>query len=111
MDKLQPIHLVAIVALVVFAIAIIGVLSNQRAEIAADEAAATTATERAVYLEQMRQANLDECFANAWQLYSADWDGQCELAGEPADCTLYETQYELVEQRYAEAKALCLARY
>ncbi len=61
--------------------------------------------------EISRTSDYNSCKSRAWDVYSDDWDASCKIAGKEADCSLYNSQSKIVEERYQNKLADCLAIY
>lgn len=65
--------------------------------------------ERQAVAEKERKYNV--CTADAYASYSGDWDGQCEIIGRAADCTLPGYSAEKVNEAYKERMDRCTTMY
>lgn len=58
-----------------------------------------------------RQRQYDLCISSAYQAYSGNWDGACEIQGKEADCTLPRYVADGIDERHAESQERCVALY
>lgn len=85
------------------------VVPNERIEAEARANAAKLQAEENARLQ--KEIKYNNCTREAYTNYSNNWDGQCELAGKSADCSLLPYQYQHIEKVYAEAQDRCVALY
>jgi len=61
--------------------------------------------------ESVKKTDYHRCLNSAFKAYSLDWDSQCFLAGEKADCSLKPYQYTEIEIRHTANQSTCLTIY
>ena len=97
---------IAVVAFLAIVYQALVVVPKQAIEAEENQAALDRAQERQE--EAAREASYLNCITSAWEVYSAEWDQQCNLNGMTADCSLFPYQYEVVETRYENAQERCV---
>ena len=107
---------IAVVAGIIFGALIIWIMYQNlvvipKEEIQAEERAASAERTAAILEEARKERAYDYCISSAHDVYSANWDSQCELVGKEADCSLYANQYKIIEERHESAQASCLTRF
>ena len=80
-------------------------------EIRSEEIKASAERKAKIFEEDRKERAYNSCINNAHGVYTADWNGQCELLGKEADCSLYPAQYTLIEERHKDAQDSCLVRF
>jgi hypothetical protein len=103
--------LITIATIAVFTLAYQALVVIPREENEAIVKAQQLKIEQELRAEANKQRNYDSCVAEAYTSYSANWDKQCDIAGKDPDCTLYEAQYKIVEDRHDSAQERCLTLY
>lgn len=61
--------------------------------------------------ENLKKANLDDCFEEAYNAYSYNWNSQCEIAGLGDNCLLYKYQREDIEKDWEDSKDRCVQMF
>ena len=62
-------------------------------------------------IETQRQSKIDRCISDAYDVYSEDWDAECEYQGIGEDCRLpYVTLNRFNDKRATDEKN-CYTRY
>lgn len=72
---------------------------------------ATRERMEALAAEQRRQKAYEDCDQMAWEAYSLDWDGACEIIGEEKDCSLPGYRADQLGEVLSKAKDRCVAMY
>lgn len=62
-------------------------------------------------LEEIRQQNIAECQENAYEKYTADWNGGCELEGLPDGCYLPAWRADEFDAAYERGLDRCIKQY
>jgi len=107
---------IAVVAGIIFGALIIWIMYQNlvvipKEEIRSEENAAEEARIAERFEIVAKERAYDSCIQSAYNVYSTNWDSQCELQGKEAECSLYASQYKIVEERHVSAQESCLVRF
>lgn len=114
-SNLKPIYFVSFIALVFFIF--LGYTVYQaavvlpRERIEQQEQAAIEAARQARIIREEQMRNYDFCIADAYEVYSKNWDGACGLINLPADCSLPGYTANNLDASHETAKDRCVALY
>jgi len=61
--------------------------------------------------ELRMQMMYDNCISSAYDLYSSDWDGSCDMLDKPKDCILPLYLSDRHDEKRAEDEANCIKLY